>query len=73
MKNGLINAEFLNATKVEIKNDILDNIALHYGITRAEAYDEVTNDEAEALLDYVTGPMRTAASVIMQGTRIVTA
>jgi hypothetical protein len=45
---------------------ILDNIACHYCCTRAEAFTEVTHDEAESLLDYVTGPERAATQVIMQ-------
>lgn len=49
---------------------ILSNIANHYGITAAEAHAEVTHDEAESLLDYVTGPERAAVSVLMQKYRI---
>jgi hypothetical protein len=66
MKNSQINAAFLAATDVATKNAILANIANHYGITSAEAYAEVTDVEAEHLLDYVTGPERAATSVLMQ-------
>jgi hypothetical protein len=48
------------------KNEILDNIANHYGITREEAFEEVTDTDAEHLLDYVTGATRSATSVLMQ-------
>ena len=45
---------------------ILGNIAAHYGITAEAALDEVTDDAAEHLLDYVTGPARSATSALMQ-------
>jgi hypothetical protein len=48
------------------KTMILENIANHYGITTAEAESEVTDSEAEHLLDYVTGSLRAATSVLMQ-------
>jgi geranylgeranyl pyrophosphate synthase len=47
-------------------NKILDNVAKHYGITRADAMAEVLDDEAESLLDYVTGPERAATSLLMK-------
>jgi hypothetical protein len=46
---------------------VLDHIAAHYGIDRAAAHAEVTHDEAESLLDYMTEPHRSAAYVVMQG------
>lgn len=48
------------------KNEILDNIAKHYGISRQEAYEEVVDDDAENLLDYLVEPIRSATSVLMQ-------
>lgn len=59
-------AAFLNAIDAKTKAAILENIAKHYGITSEEAYEEVTDAEAEHLLDYVTGPERAATSVLMQ-------
>jgi hypothetical protein len=59
-------AKFLSVIDVRTKNDILTNIASHYGITVSEALAEVTDRNAEHLLDYVTGPMRAATSVLMQ-------
>jgi hypothetical protein len=50
----------------KVESEILENIAKHYGITRDHAKAEVCHDEAEYLLDYVTGPMRAAASALMQ-------
>lgn len=66
LTNAQITAAFLAATDAKAKAAILDNIAQHYGITAAEAFDEVTGEGAEHLLDYVTGPERAAARVLMQ-------
>jgi hypothetical protein len=57
---------FLAAIDTESKNAILDSIAKHYNITREAAYDEVTDPEAEHLLDYMVEPFRSGASVLMQ-------
>ena len=70
MTNAQITAAFFAATDARTKNAILDNIAANYGISRAEAFAEVTDEEAEHLLDYVTGPQRSATSIIMQRHRI---
>lgn len=59
-------AKFLKTITPEAKKMILDNIANHYGITIGEAEKEVCDPEAEYLLDYVTGNMRVATSVLMQ-------
>ena len=45
---------------------ILENIAKNYGISAQDALAEVTDSEAENLLDYMTEPARSAASVLMQ-------
>ena len=45
---------------------ILTNIANHYGITPDEAKDEVLDEEAENIMDYITGSTRAAISVIYQ-------
>ena len=66
MNNAQLNARFLAVIAPATRKAILGNIAKHYGISPGEVYDEVTNADAEHLLDYVTGPMRAAASVIMQ-------
>jgi hypothetical protein len=57
---------FLAAIDTKAKNEILDAIAKRYNITREAAYDEVTDPEAEHLLDYMVAPYRAAASVLMQ-------
>ena len=66
MNNATINKTFLGVTDAKTRNEILGNIAAHYGITQAEAMEEVTDPEAEHLLDYLTGPVRTATSLLMK-------
>ncbi len=65
MSNAQTTKAFLAITDAKTKALILNNIAKHYGITSAEAYDEVTDAEAESLLYYVTGPERSATHVLM--------
>jgi len=60
------NTAFLAAITAEARNSILEAIARNYGITLNEAFEEVTHEEAENLLDYLTGATRAAASVLMQ-------
>jgi predicted DsbA family dithiol-disulfide isomerase len=63
MNNGTTNKTFLNSLDVRTKNDVLSNIAKHYGISNDEAFDEVTDPEAESIMDYVTGSNRAAISL----------
>jgi len=65
MSHGSNTADFLEKIPVEAKNEILDNIANHYGIKRDAALVEVTDPEAEHLLDYVTGPTRGGVDILM--------
>ena len=64
--HGATNRAFLNRLEAPARDSILKSIAKHYGITVREALDEVTHDEAEHLLDYMTEPERSATSVLMQ-------
>jgi len=66
MNNAQTTAQFFSATDAKTKADVLANIANHYGITQQEALEEVTDTEAESLLDYVTGPTRAAVSLLMK-------
>jgi len=66
MTNAQVNVRFLALTDAKTKDAILGNIADHYGTSKDAILDEVTHEEAEHLLDYVTGPMRAATSVMMQ-------
>jgi hypothetical protein len=70
MNNAQINRAFLAAIDAKTKGAILESIAKHYGISRQGAFDEVVGDEAEYLLDYLTEPTRSAASVLMQRHRL---
>ena len=64
--NAQVTARFLAGADAGTRALILGNIAEHYGITPAQALAEVTDSEAESLLDYVTGPMRSATSLLMK-------
>lgn len=64
--NAAITKAFFRIIAAPTKRIILTCIADHYGISTEEAFDEVTNDEAEDLCDYLTGSTRTATSALMQ-------
>lgn len=66
MTNAQTNKKFLSSIDTKTRSIILTNIAKHYGITQAEAYAEVTDNDAEHLVDYVTGPERSAVSLFMR-------
>lgn len=73
MNNGKINSVFLSKVSRQTRDAILQEIAAHYGISPDVALAEVIDDEAESLLDYLTGSMRTATSVLMQAARLTPA
>lgn len=64
--NHIATIAFFTATDAKTKTEILASIAKHYGISESEALEEVTDEEAESLLDYLTGSIRTAASLLMK-------
>ena len=64
--NSNFTIAYLNSTDLKVKNEILSNIANHYGITNEEAYEEVIDEEAENLIEYVTGNIRSAVSALIQ-------
>lgn len=64
LTNSSITKAFLNQTDSKIKNEILINVANCYGITTAMAYEELISEDAESLMDYITGSIRPAISVI---------
>ena len=66
MRNSEINKQFLAKIDKKTSEEILSNIANHYGITKEDALTEVTDIDAENLLEYITGPQRSAASALMQ-------
>lgn len=59
-------AAFLAKITPQAKNLILVSVAHQYGITEEEAYKEVTDRDAEHLLDYLGGASRIATSLLMQ-------
>lgn len=66
MTNQEINNRFLSATDAKTHDEVMSAVASHYGITKDEAFEEVTHEDAEHLLDYLTGTIRTATSVLMR-------
>ena len=70
MNNAQVTKMFFAATDAKTKAEVLTHIANNYGITQAEALDEVTDEEAESLLDYLAGSIRTAVSVLMRRHRL---
>jgi hypothetical protein len=66
MNNGTLNAKFLNSVDQKMKNAILENIAKHYGISQQLALEEVTDELAENIMEYITGPNRAAFNLIYQ-------
>lgn len=59
-----LNIAFLNSLDLGTKNEILLNIANHYGINIDEAKEEVTDLECENIMDYITGNIRQAMSLL---------
>jgi hypothetical protein len=66
MTNGQRTEKFLGLADSKIRESVLANIAKNYGITLDAAMLEITDPDAEHLLDYVTGPERAATSAFMQ-------
>jgi uncharacterized phage-associated protein len=64
--NQTINKAFLSVVDAKTSAEVLSTVAQHYGITKAEALEEVTHEDAEHLLDYLTGSVRTAVNVLMR-------
>jgi uncharacterized phage-associated protein len=63
--NQTISKKFLSLIDVNTLDEILSAVAKHYGITKTAAFEEITHEEAEHLLDYLTGAVRTATSILM--------
>ena len=53
MTNSQKTLKFFMTTEYKVQNDILSSIAKHYGITQSEAFEEVTDRQAEHLCDYI--------------------
>lgn len=65
MDNSSINRQFLNSLDSESRLEVLSNISSHYGLSVEEAFEEVTGEDAEHLLDYLTGSLREDAQSLM--------
>ena len=63
MKHSDQTVAFLSALDAKTKNEILSNIANHYGISKQEAFEEITDEDAECIMDYVTGSIRPTVSL----------
>lgn len=68
--HGATTKRFLDMLDSKTRAEILANIAKHYGFTPEAAYQEVIDEDAESLLDYITGPMRDATSLLMKRNRV---
>ena len=66
MTNPEKNKAFLAVIHPESKDAILLAIASHYEISKEEAFEEVAGEEAELLVEYLTGSIRTATSFEMK-------
>jgi hypothetical protein len=58
MNHAATTTAFLNHVDSKIKNAILTNIANHYGISNEQALEEITHEDAENIMEYITGPFR---------------
>jgi len=63
---GSITKVFLARTDTKTLKAVLSQVATHYGISEAEAYEELTDDGAESLCDYLQEPTRSAVYVLLQ-------
>jgi hypothetical protein len=59
-------AKFFQVIDQVTRDEILTAIAAHYGVSSEEAFSEVTDSQAEPLLEYMVGPQRAATSALMQ-------
>lgn len=64
--NALRTKEFLDFVSKETKDAILKNIADHYGKPSEEILEDITDADAEHLLEYMREPLRSATSALMQ-------
>jgi hypothetical protein len=64
MTYSQINISFLLNLDGKTINVITNNIANHYGITQEEVLDEVCDKEAHSIMDYITGDIRPAISLL---------
>ena len=66
MTTGAKNKAYLDSLTATQKATILYNVASNYLINTEMALEEITGDEAESLLDYLSGDLRTEVYGHMQ-------
>ena len=66
LNNGKINKLFLLTLDQRLYNEIVGSMANHYGISINEAADELFDEEAENILEYLQGNIRSACNVLFQ-------
>ena len=66
INNGKINEAFLYTLHGNVYQEIVGSMARHYGISIDEATDELIDDDAENILEYLQGTYRTACRVLFQ-------
>jgi hypothetical protein len=66
INNGKINESFLLSLDGKTYQMVVGNMANHYGISIDEATDELINNEAENILEYLRDGIRSATSVLFQ-------
>lgn len=66
MNNGKINEAFLLSLDGKTYQEIVGSMAKHYSITIDQATDELIDDEAENILEYLQGGVRKGASALFQ-------
>ena len=66
MSNAELNKAFLDDVDTAVREAILKSIGTHYGISLESVLEEVTQENAEHLCEYMVGPTRTATWVMMK-------
>jgi len=59
---GKVNEAFLSTLDNRTFLTVIRNIANHYGISEDEVLEEVCDNEAENIMDYITGSIRQPVS-----------
>lgn len=66
MKNAELNKIFLSSLSNDMLMVVLKNISNHYSISLIDVKNELFDEEAENVMDYITGNERAAISVVYQ-------
>ena len=66
INNGKINELFLSTLDGKTYQEIVGSMANHYGITIDQATDELIDEDAENILEYLQGGVRRGCSALFQ-------